>query len=873
MARELAAGAGGTQVCRSLSGVYDAIVSRLWHAALEEVHGADECGFALVALGGWGREELCPYSDIDFVILAESKYEDIARELADKILYPLWDAKVKVGHAVRSSSQAARLSRDDLPTATALVDARLVVGSASAFRELVLATRRSVAPGGNANSFVSELRAEQERRHARFGDSLYLLEPNIKQGIGGLRDFSTAHWAARARWSVPGIFALVELGELTRRQAEVMRKGLDFLLEIRCLMQLEARRGTDQLSFEIQEAIGPALYPYVAAPEGRIVPAVAPAVETLMRQYYLVGRGIERITSRLLESATVPERRKPRIRKIDHSFLIWNGKLAVADPSVFREEPSEMLRYFRVARQMGLPLYGHTQELIEAEVAESGYKLTGDARTSRFFLDALTDLQDTGTKPLLRQMHAVGLLAAVMPEFGPCTGRVQHDLYHVYTVDHHQLFAVELLKRTGRGDLGEEGALAMEAYQHVERLEPLFLGTLLHDVGKPLGGGHAETGAQIAVRIATSLGMSDRDVATVGFLVRQHLSMTHISQRRDLSDPDVIGKFATLVGTSERLTQLYLLTRCDTAMTAPGNLSSWKDELLGELYVRTNELLQGGREMESEQALHRRQSRQRAVEIASDQGRDLQRAARAEGVIDQLDPAFVNALSARQLSRVIVCDLERVEKNGKVAIAHRSLAARGQSEFICVSEDSVAVLSHVAGALAAHRVHIDSAAIASLVAPHGPVAFQIFFVRDEFQQLIGNDDRRWARIERDLRGVFAVQDRATFVDELLANRDEGYSVKPSISGREDTQVKIFDGESSDYSVVEVHTNDAVGILHCVTKVLAEQGLDIHRSMVSTEGDRIADVFYLQKQADGSKLTREEGAELERAVQLAVGELS
>jgi [protein-PII] uridylyltransferase len=552
MGRELAAGASGTQVCRSLSGVYDTIVTQLWEAAIADILGADECGFALVALGGWGREEMCPYSDIDFLILAESKYEDIARELADKILYPLWDSKVNVGHAVRSSSQAARLARDDLPTATALLDARLVVGSESAFRDLVRATRRSVAPGGNANLFVSELRAEQERRHARFGDSLYLLEPNVKQGIGGLRDFNTAHWAVRARWSVPSISALVELGELTRRQAEVMRKGLDFLLEIRCLVQLDAGRGTDQLSFEIQESIGPQLFPYVAPAEGRVVPSVAPAVETLMRKYYLTGRGIERITNRLLESATVPERRKPRIRKIDRSFLSWNGKLAVAEPAVFRDEPSEMLRYFRVARQERLPLYGHTQELIEAEVAASGHKLFGDAKAARYFLDALTDLQDTTNKSLLREMHAVGLLAAVMPEFGPCTGRVQHDLYHVYTVDHHQLFAVEMLKLTGRGELGADGALAMEAYQRVERLETLFLGTLLHDVGKPLGGGHAESGAQIAARTATSLGMSEADVATVDFLVRQHLSMTHLSQRRDLSDPEVIEKFAKLVSTLER---------------------------------------------------------------------------------------------------------------------------------------------------------------------------------------------------------------------------------------------------------------------------------------------------------------------------------
>ena len=668
MASDLAAGLTGSEACRRLSESYDALVSSLWTSALSEIPQAEDAGFALVALGGWGREEICPYSDIDFVLLADAKKEALATELADKILYPLWDAKVKVGHAVRTFRDAAALARNDLPTATALLDARLVVGDAQTFESLVAATRRSVAPGGNANAFLRMLRDEREKRYERYGDSLYLLEPNIKHGIGGLRDYSTAHWAARARWSVPGLSGLVAIGELTRRQLQVMESGLDFLLQIRSLVQLEAGRATDQLSFEIQEAIGPALFPYVRAPEGRVVPAVAPAVEALMRKYYLAGRGIERVANRVLESATVPARRKPHIHKLDHSFLSWNGKLAVRDPKTFAEQPAEMFRYFRVALDYGLPLYGHTQELIEAEVAQSGHALSVDPLAAQYFLEALTDLRDQGQGQgsrhvtLLRTMHALGLLAAVMPEFGPCTGRVQHDLYHVYTVDQHQLGAVELLKKTGTGDLGPEGKVAMEAYKRLDKVEALYLGTLLHDVGKPMGAGHAENGAKMASSIAINLGLPEADVAMVDFLVRQHLTMSHISQRRDLSDPDVIAKFAALVGTTSALTNLFLLTRCDTASTAPGNLTSWKDQLLSELYLRTLDILQGRSDMESEQALHRRQARRRAVEIVSEQGREPQRAARADAIVDKLDPGFVNALSARQLSRVVECALARVDE-------------------------------------------------------------------------------------------------------------------------------------------------------------------------------------------------------------------
>ncbi len=869
MARDLASGVAGVEACRSLSRVYDMLVQELWSAAMLLHPEASECGFALIALGGWGREEICPYSDIDFVLLAEPKHAALAQEFADKILYPLWDAKAKVGHALRSVADAARLAREDLPTATSLLDGRLVVGDASSFERLVSATRQMVAPGGNANAFVQELRNERERRYERFGDSLYLLEPNIKQGIGGLRDFATAHWAARARWSVASLADLVALGELTKRQAEVMTSGLDFLLSLRCLVQLEAGRATDQLSFEIQERVGPTLFPHAVAPVGKIVPAVAPAVEDLMRKYYLTGRGIERVTNRVVESATVPERRKPRIHKIDRSFLTWNGKLAVTDPKVFREQPAEMLRYFRVARQENLPLYGHTKELIEAQVAETGHLLAGHPQAARLFLDALVDVEDARPLSLLREMHVVGLLAAVMPDFGPCTGRVQHDLYHVYTVDHHQLFAVELLKRTARGELDVEGSVAMQAYRELTNVETLYLGTLLHDVGKPLGAGHAENGARVASEIAKSLGMSEQEVAMVDFLVRQHLTMSHVSQRRDLSDPDVISKFAAKVGDAQALRQLFLLTRCDTAMTSPGNLSAWKDQLLSELYLRTLARLQGSAQMDNEQALHRRQARQRAVEIVSRQGKDLQRAASAETIIDRLDPSFVNSLSARQLARAIECLLRRVQEGHRIAISARVLKARGQTELISVAEDSKALLSHVCGVLSAHRVVIDNASITSLDSPYGPLAMQVFFVRNDSDLPIDADDRRWTRVESDLRKLLEQPDRKAFVERLLAKREDGiFSLKPAITSNDYTEVKVFDRESSEFSVIEVHTNDDLGLLYRLAGVLADQGLDIYRSMIGTEGDRVADVFYVQR--NGRKLDEDESIAVHDALMKAFG---
>ncbi|HLU64957.1 MAG TPA: hypothetical protein VKZ63_01695, partial [Kofleriaceae bacterium] len=330
MRERLLAGGSGVEACASLSDLYDEIVAEHWASlptsAVGEVAGeAAWDQMALVATGGWGRREMCPFSDIDLLLLAPARLTSAAREAAEKLLYPLWDAGVRVGHAVRDPAATAELARGDLATATALLDARLITGDRGLFSDLVQRTRRAVAPGGNPNQLVGMLVAERQRRHDRFGDSLYLLEPNLKQGIGALRDLCTAVWAARARWSAADLADLLALGHLSARQAAILADGLDFLLRLRSLVQLHAGRATDQLTFEIQEAIGPRLFPDAAPPPGDVRPAVAPAVEALMRRYYLHARAVVRVADRLLEAARVPERRKPRIRSVDGSFLLWNG--------------------------------------------------------------------------------------------------------------------------------------------------------------------------------------------------------------------------------------------------------------------------------------------------------------------------------------------------------------------------------------------------------------------------------------------------------------------------------------------------------------------------------------------------------------------
>ncbi|MBI4510602.1 MAG: HD domain-containing protein, partial [Deltaproteobacteria bacterium] len=586
-------GEGGEATCRSFASSLDVLAVAVYELARSEHAGGTFPRIVLLATGGWGRRETCPYSDIDLLVLTDAPSGDAVKALAERLLYPLWDAGVSVGHQVLSVSDARTLLAKDLPTATTLLDARPLAGDQELAMELLSDVPRALAHG-DPNGFLRRLVEEKQSRHDRFGDSLYLLEPNLKQGQGALRDLATGLWAARARWRVNDFTDLVPLGQASARQVANLTAARELLLRVRAACHAIAKRRQDQLSFELQEAIAPKFFPNARVREGETRPAVAPAVEELMRRYYLVAKAVVRETDRLLDRAMVPAKRPPAIRRIDASFTIFNGHLSATDPEVFRQRPSEMVRLFRVALDLGLPIYGHTKELCAEIIAEEGASLAESDEAKRHFVLLLIDPRDNRQPSLLEEMHDLGILAALMPEFAPCTGRVQHDLYHVFTVDQHQLYAVALLKRIARGELQREAAAATEAIRLVTRPRALFLATLLHDVGKPLGKGHAEKGARLCAAISRRLGLSDEDVHQAEFLVRHHLLMSHLSQRRDLSDVGMVASFADTVRDEETLTELYLLTYCDTTMTAPGNLTEWKDTLQRELYDRTRAFFRRG---------------------------------------------------------------------------------------------------------------------------------------------------------------------------------------------------------------------------------------------------------------------------------------
>ena len=841
----LAAAPAGADAAAALADVYDRAVVARWRAAVAD----ERAPLALVATGAWARRELAPYSDIDFIVV-HAGAEAAARRVADRLLYPLWDAKVAVGHAVREPRECAKLAKDDLATATALCDLRPIVGDLGLTETLLAAARAAIAPAGDADRLIAALAEDQARRHARFGDSLYRLEPNLKQGIGGLRDLAVAVWAARARWLLAespwpspadSIARLAALGHVRPREAAALTAARDFLLALRARVQLRIGRANDHLTFELQEAIAPAWYPALApAAESRA--AVAPAVEALMRDFYLHARAIGDLAERLLARARLPRRRAPRVRALDDVVAVIDGALAVTAPARLVAAPAEQVRVYRLAVEHGLAVAAATKDAIADAAAATAAALATDRAAGQQLLAALCDPRDRGQPSALEWLHRLGVVDAIVPEWAPCAGRVQHDLYHVYTVDQHQLYAVAMLKQLARGELADVHPIATAAYAAVPRVAPLYLATLLHDVGKPYGKGHAESGAVIGDAVARRLGLGDDDAATVAFLIRQHLTMAHVSQRRDLSDPDVVARFVDRVGDPARLAALYVLTLCDTAMTAPDSLTAWKAELLRELYVRASEHLDGGGG-----------ARREAPAAAAARATGEQDPGIAGSIAAGLDPRFAAQLTAEQAARHVRLAAHVQGHAAAVGLAVTPLPTPGVGEVAVVAPDVHGVLAAITGVLAAHRVDVLGAVVGRAVTPDGALALDLFVVRGPAGAAIAAGDPRWPRIEADLAELCAAgPPTAAAVAALVAKRRPRSGLPPRLTPAIATEVRFDLDESADATIVEVFARDRPGLLYAIVAALADAGLDISVSKIATEGEKVSDVFYVT--AGGAKVT-------------------
>jgi [protein-PII] uridylyltransferase len=859
VAESHAAGAGGRAVAGAYADAVDRLVRGCFEAAVAR-HGAGLAApVALVATGGYGRAELCPYSDADLLFLYPAAPDAALAALTEEVLYPLWDARLDVGHAIRNVPEAIRFARDDLTVCTALLDTRLLGGDAELFRGFVRETFQALFTP-NANDFIARLHDEVRARRARFGETPYLLEPNLKNGDGGLRDLYVGLWAAKARFRVSDFGDLARRGEATARQVAALAQARDFLLWIRTALHLHAGRRQDQLGFDAQEAIARRLFPDITAAEGDRRPVIVIAVEEMMRRYYLAAKAVRREVARVLERCVVPPQRPPVLRRIDHAFMLFNGRLTTTGPEVFREHPAEMVRLFPAALELGVEIYGHTRDVIADALGDGALgraPLTGDPTAARHFVDLLCDPRDRASPSLLEQMHDLGVLSALMPEWAPLTGRAQHDVYHVYTVDQHSLYAVACLRALARGEAPYAAAhpTAVAAMAEVEPADrvALFVGTLLHDIGKPLGSGHSEKGARLAVAVARRLALAEADVRKVEFLVRQHLLLSHLSQRRDIDDSGMIEKLAHTVRDLTTLRQLYLLTYADMAMVAPQNLTEWKARLLRDLYLRARAHLRSGPDLAGADTSARVQARKRRVAALLGGA-----APAAEAAFAHLPDRYFAQHAAPTIVRHMRLCQRRVAEGRQVLLDVRHHRSRRYSVVTVCCADAPGLLASIAGVLLAHGIDIHAAEINSRAGQadaagfvQGPgEALDVFTVHDRLGRAIVGP-RRWQAVEEDLGRVLGHE---VDVSAIVAARRERSSLPAKAKPHVLTEVEIDNDASRDFTIVDVYTQDRLGVLYTIARTLAEQGLDIHLSKVATEAERVADVFYVREGDTRAKLT-------------------
>lgn len=850
----------GVAMCAAWSDLTDSMVRHVAGRA------ADAAGVAVVATGGYGRRELAPGSDVDLLFLTEDTAA--AEPVVQQILRGLWDLRFQVGFATRNISESIQLAEADRNTATALLTARTVEGPGDAGHALRAALMaRFTGPRGDA--LLEALEEGMHRRHERYGGSVYLLEPNLKQSPGGLRDLNTILWAVTVAYNVAGWHDLLPRGVCSPRAARELGTARQHLLRVRNALHLAAPHGGDRLTFEHQEMVARALG-YGDDRE---------AVERFMAAYYEQAAVVKKRAALLLERCR--ERGRPvqpvRARLKDPCFVEFDGHLSVDDPRLFERDHRHVMRLFATARRERLRIHGFARERVMEVVPtlRTDDAWRRDPAVAAWFLELLTALDDP--MDALGDLHESGVLGAMIPEFNAVTHRTHHDLYHLYTVDIHTLHAIRRLKVLESGELSDREPLLTQAMAQIEDKVPLYLGLLMHDAGKALGRGHAVKGARLVPGIARRLGLTPAQARRAEWLVRDHLLMAHLSQRRDLSDDRLIRQFCRQVGDEQALAQLFVLTWADASTTGPQAYTDWKAALLAELYARASARFKRGLDLYEDPG-HRVDRLRRAVTRYLLRHGDT-RVGDVNSEVDRFFASLPTAYFQKTRARTISLHLEllkRLEETPPVVLDVVPRLRRGYAQLHVAGHERPGLLAAVTGVLAAHHLDVINAELH--VTSEGR-ALYIYRVREaeaggqwgamapQHLRVPAADEARWAPVREDLRRVIAGE---ADVEALLdaAHPTEGRFAWPP-GPPVPTRVACDQAASETCTVVDVYTRDRAGLLYSMVRILDTHDLRIHLARISTEGDAVHDTFYLEAR-EGGKLDDAAAEHLAGALDAALG---
>jgi len=805
---------------------------------------------AIVAVGGYGRGELAPQSDIDLLFLSNWKLTPHAEQIVEFLLYTLWDLGLKVGHATRSVDECIRLAGSDLTIRTSLLEARYLWGDAGLYRSLRQKFRDLTAAEG-ANGFVTQKLAERDVRHGKMGDSRYVLEPNIKDGKGGLRDLHTLFWIAKNLYRVDAIGDLVERNVFTEQESGLFRKAHAFLTTVRCHLHYLTGRPEERLTFDVQ--------PEIARSMGYGDRKSQRGVERFMRHYYLVAKDVGDLTRIFCAALEDETKRRPWVRLPGRlggerefgDFVARSGRLNIKHDEVFRQDPVNMLRLFETAQNQRLDVHPTALRQVTQSLKSIDHAVRRDSAANASFLTMLTSKNDPAAT--LRRLNEAGVLGRFIPDFGRVVAQMQHDMYHVFTVDEHSIRAIGLLHRIESGDLAEDHPLATEIVHKVASRRALYVAVLLHDIAKGRGGDHSILGAELALELCPRFGLDDEETETVSWLVRYHLTMSNTAQKRDIDDPKTIRDFADHCQSPERLRLLLVLTVADMRATGPSVWNGWKAALLRDLYYRTEELLSGSVGADGV-----------AARVA--RAKDAVAARLADWPSEDVDAYLALGYTAYWLSLDSATHARHAALTQK---AHRGKAnlsidveideRRSISEVTVYTPDHPGLFSQIAGAMALFGASIVEARIFTLANGH---ALDIFTIQNAAGKAItdlADLDRLKTRIASSLTGKLRPWRELVGRESLPRRARDVFEVPP--------RVLIDNTASNFFTVIEVNGRDRPGLLHDVTRALTESGMQIGTAKISTYGERVVDVFYV-KDVFGMKIANAQKQEEVRKAVLA-----
>lgn len=856
----------GRIVNEANSDLTDRMVRRLFALAEESIAvegGELETGVSVVAVGGYARREMSIFSDVDLLVLYRDALTPYVQAIAERLLYWMWDSGLSVGCATRTIAETISLGREDETVRTGVLMARFLCGDGEFFHQFADTVRGELLP--DIEAFLEERAEGMRARHERFGESLFLLQPNIKEGAGGLRDYHAAYWATRgAQPSVRDLDDWLHFGLLTEHELIELRGALDFMWRTRNELHLISNRCNDQMSFEHQEIIAERLgYGSRAElPPVEEDPSAELPVERFMRDYYRQARAVQSYSELVIELCQVRVATEPRSRalmEVIDGFRLIDGRLEIPHSAHLREDPRRMLRAFEVSQTWGVPLSRMAMRLLRENLDLIDEALQRDPECSEMFMRILG--AEHRVMRSLMAMNDLDVLARFLPEWEHIVCRWQHVIYHTYTVDVHSIFLVEELRRLWRGKyeaaLPELTALVGE----VDDISALYLGCLLHDVGKGFGGDHSSKGVVRARATLDRLGLDSERADRVLFLVEHHLLMSHIAQRRDLSDPKLIMEFAQLCGDRVNLRNLYLCTFADIRASSRDAWNEWKGNLLRELFERASEVLESGSD-DSAKALELVEGRVEARrEGAAAELRGL-------GVGDEKVEAFFAGMPRRYF---VAHTPRQIARHGHVILKFRDEQVcatafremRGSfTEVIVVARDIHGLYSKVAGTLTASALNIlDS----QVYTTREGLALEVYRLTTPAG---GRAERAliWSDFEALLRRVLS-EDRD--VGDLLRNRRR-LARKTDLPQSQEATVVVSNEESDFYTLVDVSADDRVGLLYDLTRTLGDCGAEIFVSKAATIRDQVADTFYV-KGEDAKKIPAEKLVALREALLLAIDE--